>query len=108
MITNNNTRYLNEDVLKKIQFAFALMVLTALFSVMAHAGMDTTFDGWVDAMTAWIEGSLGKGISIAFVVVGIVMGVVRQSLISFAIGVGCALGLNYTPAVINGMFTAFM
>ncbi|MEZ9922388.1 TraA family conjugative transfer protein, partial [Vibrio breoganii] len=52
--------------------------------------------------------SLGKGIAIAFVMVGIVMGVVRQSLMAFAIGVGAALGLNYTPTIIGNLFTAIL
>ncbi|NAX35470.1 pili assembly chaperone [Vibrio sp. V27_P1S3P104] len=77
-------------------------------SALAHAGTDNTFGSWVDQMTDWVEGSLGKGIAISFVIVGIIMGVVRQSLMAFAIGVGAALGLIYAPGIINNMFSAVL
>uniref|UniRef100_UPI00398498E0 TraA family conjugative transfer protein n=1 Tax=Vibrio parahaemolyticus TaxID=670 RepID=UPI00398498E0 len=52
--------------------------------------------------------SLGKGVSIAFVIVGIVIGIMRQSLMAFAVGVGAALGMNYTPDIISSMFSAVL
>ena len=97
---------ISEDMKMRVLFFLSLCVLVAVMQLMAHAGSDDTFDDWVTEMSGWLQGSLGKGVSIAFVLVGIVMGVVRQSLMAFAIGVGAALGLNYTPDVISGMFTA--
>lgn len=110
MITSNTvpTTETGTDLKMKVAFFVSLLVLTALMATMVHAGSDATFDGWVDKMEAWLEGSLGKGVSIAFVIVGIVMGVTRQSLMAFAVGVGAALGMNYTPAIIGTMFTAFL
>lgn len=98
----------NENKKQQIVFFAGLMLLTALMAVMAHAGNDTTFDTWTDKMTEWLQGSLGKGVSIAFVLVGIVIGITRQSLMAFAIGVGAALGLNYTPDILGSMFTAVL
>lgn len=114
MITNNAVNDGFNEVTTKnkfkanLGFLFSVMVLVLVMSAMTHAGTDTTFDGWVTNMEDWIKGSLGKGVSIAFVIVGIVMGVVRQSLMAFAIGIGAALGLNYTPTIIGTMFTAFL
>lgn len=104
-----NTKQLNvsEDMTMRIAFFLSLLVLVMLISLMAHAaGTDTTFSAWVDEMTNWIKGSLGKGVSIAFILVGIIMGITRQSLMAFAIGVGAALGLNYTPDIVSTMFSA--
>lgn len=103
-----NTQFnVSEDMKMRIAFFMSLLVLVMLMSLMAHAGgADVTFSAWVDEMTAWIKGSLGKGVSIAFILVGIIMGITRQSLMSFAIGIGAALGLNYTPDIVNTMFTA--
>lgn len=98
----------NENKKQQILFFAGLMLLTALIAVMAHAGTDATFDDWTDKMTDWLQGSLGKGVSIAFVLVGIVIGITRQSLMAFAIGVGAALGLNYTPDILGSMFTAVL
>lgn len=99
---------LSEDGVMKLKFFLSLCVLAVVMSAMAQAGSDTTFDAWGDQMEEWLTGSLGKAVSIAFVVVGIVMGVVRQSLMAFAVGVGAALGLNYTPDVIDTMFSALI
>lgn len=106
-MTNQNFTA-SENTMMNIKFFVSLMVLAMLMSALAHAGTDNTFGSWVTQMTDWVEGSLGKGISIAFVIVGIVMGVVRQSLMAFAIGVGAALGLNYAPDIITGMFSAVL
>ncbi|BBM67921.1 hypothetical protein VA249_45670 (plasmid) [Vibrio alfacsensis] len=109
MITANNVNFTaSENALMKTKFFLSLIVLACIMSALATAGSDATFDTWVDQMTNWLEGSLGKGVSIAFVIVGIVMGVMRQSLMAFAVGVGAALGMNYTPDVISGMFSAVL
>lgn len=97
---------LNEEAKEKAKFLLSLFVLMLVMATFAHAGGDQTFSGWVDTMEEWLEGSLGKGVSISFILVGIIMGVTRQSLMAFATGVGAALGLNYAPAVIGGMFSA--
>jgi conjugal transfer pilus assembly protein TraA len=95
----------NEKALKLGLFA-SLLALSVVSTSAALAGADTTFSAWVTQMTGWIEGSLGLGISIAFVIIGIVYGAAKQNLMAFAIGVGAALGLNYTPAILTSMFTA--
>ena len=109
MATNNNVSFTaTENNLMRMKFALSLVVLAVVFSAFAFAGGDKTFDTWVNQMTAWLTGSLGKGVSIAFVTVGIIIGVMRQSLMAFAVGVGAALGLNYTPTIITGMFSAVL
>lgn len=102
----NNRPPVSDNTQKKAQLFLSLIVLAVVMGTMAYAGTDATFDGWVTQMTDWMEGSLGKGVAIAFVLVGIVMGVVRQSLMAFAVGVGAALGLNYAPTIISTMFSA--
>lgn len=109
MFTNSLPEPMTQERKQQIMFFAGVVILTLLMSTLAQAsGTDTTFDKWVDTMTAWLEGSLGKGISIAFVLVGIIMGITRQSLMAFAIGVGAALGLNYAPTILDSMFTAII
>lgn len=88
----------------QILFMGSLMILSVVLSSMSYAGTDATFDAWVTQMQSMLDGSLGKGIAIGFVIVGIVMGMVQQSLMAFAIGIGAALGLIYIPDVIDAMF----
>ncbi|MBF0391709.1 MAG: hypothetical protein HQL38_03405 [Alphaproteobacteria bacterium] len=72
----------------------------------AWAGADTTFDDvWV-TLSDWIRGSLGKVIALGFVGVGLISGMVRQSLTGFATGVGAGVGLYTSPDVVEEMITA--
>ena len=98
----------NENLLKQLQFFLALIVLAAVMSALVQAGTDTTFDSWSDEMEDWLTGSFGKAVSLAFVVVGMVGAVMRESLMPLAVGVGAALGMNYARPVIDGMFTAIL
>lgn len=92
---------------KKFSYLLTFIFVSTMTNP-AFAGADTTFSSWVSQMTDWVEGSLGLGISIAFVIIGIVYGAAKQNLMAFAIGVGAALGLNYTPSILNSMFTAMV
>ncbi|MBU2952239.1 TraA family conjugative transfer protein [Marinobacter sp. F3R08] len=90
-------------------FAFALMA-SAVFVLTP----DTAFAGtggasfepvWND-LKEWMQGTLGRIIAAAIVVVGIIAGVARQSLMAFAIGLFGGFGLYYTPDVLENIVTA--
>lgn len=99
---------LQDETKNKLMLFSGLIVLSLMMSVLANAGTDTTFDAWTDTMVGWMEGSLGKGIAIAAIIIGAISGAARGSLMAFAIGVGFALGMFYTPDVIDSMFTAVL
>jgi len=82
-------------------------MLATLLPVMAIAGTGgTEFEEIWGTLTDWIEGTLGRIIAAAIVVVGIVAGIVRQSLIAFAIGIGGGMGLYNTPGIIEEIMGA--
>lgn len=64
------------------------------------------FDTVWTTLTDWMQGTLGKIASGAMILVGIIAGVARQSLMAFAVGVGGGIGLYNTPTVIDLMMTA--
>lgn len=73
----------------------------------AYAGTTgTEFDSIYTTVTGWVEGTLGRLISVVAVVAGLAMGVMRGAVIPFLIGIGVALGLNSAPTIINGIVTA--
>lgn len=64
------------------------------------------FDDIWTTMKDWIQGTLGRIISGSMILVGIFMGIARQNLMAFAIGIGGGIGLYNTPEVIEQMMGA--
>lgn len=84
--------------------AAMLMVTTA-----AQAGTGgSEFSDIYDLLTGWSKGTLGKVMAVGMFLVGIGMGIVKQSVMAAVTGVGGALVLNYGPAVIDNVFTALI
>ena len=83
--------------------ALALLAVLPAF-VMAGTG-GTEFDPVWTLVTDWTQGALGRIISGAIVLIGIVGGIARQSLMSFAVGIGGGVGLFYAPTIIDAVVT---
>lgn len=64
---------------------------------------DTEFGRIYSTVEGWTLGYLGKTIAISFFLVGMVIGVTRQSLKAVAIGLGCSLSIYYFPHVIDAL-----
>jgi conjugal transfer pilus assembly protein TraA len=60
---------------------------------------------WI-TLQDWIEGTLGRIIAAGIVIVGIVAGIARQSLMAFAIGIAGGMGLYNTPTIIDEIMGA--
>jgi conjugal transfer pilus assembly protein TraA len=58
------------------------------------------------SLTEWAQGNVGKTISLGMILVGIVAGIARQSLMAFAVGIGGGLGLYNCPTIIDTVFNA--
>ncbi|MEQ9151895.1 MAG: TraA family conjugative transfer protein [Parvibaculum sp.] len=88
--------------------AVGLVAVTALVLVPdhAHAGADPTFDDVWTTLRDWAQGSLGKVLAGGFVMTGLAAGIVRQSLMSFATGVGGGVGVYVAPDVIEEIVQA--
>lgn len=72
---------------------------------LAGTGGDTFDSIWI-TLTEWMQGTLGRVVAGSMVLVGIVSGIVRQSIMSFATGVGGGVGLYNTPTIIDSIMTA--
>lgn len=82
----------------------ALLVLM-MSSAMAGGGGDEFDEVW-DTIEDWTTGTLGKIIAGAMILVGIIGGVARQSLMAFAVGISGAMGLNYAPEIVSSIMSA--
>lgn len=85
---------------------FAAVAALALFPEPAYAGADPTFDDVWTTLRDWAQGSLGKVLAGGFVMTGLAAGIVRQSLMSFATGVGGGVGVYVAPDVIEEIVQA--
>lgn len=88
----------------------AVMVLMAVSlitpeSVLAGTG-GTEFASVWTTLSDWMQGTLGKIASGAMILVGIIAGVARQSLMAFGVGIGGGVGLYNTPTIIDNVMTA--
>lgn len=87
-----------------------LAVTMMLFSGVALAGDaqdgTTAFNSVWTTLQEWIQGTLGRIVAVSMILVGIVAGIARQSLMAFAIGIAGGMGLYNTPTIVNGIMGA--
>lgn len=83
------------------------LVISFMFANQAYAGTGgTEFDDVWTTITDWTQGTLGRIVAGAMILVGIVGGIARQSLMAFAMGIGGGVGLYNTPTVVESIMTA--
>ncbi|MBA0932005.1 hypothetical protein H0O87_23495, partial [Escherichia coli] len=85
--------------------ALGLMALMISKPSFAGTGGDAFTDVW-DTLKDWTQGTLGRIVAGAMVLVGIVGGIARQSLMAFALGIGGGMGLYNTPTVVESVMSA--
>ncbi|GLR77528.1 MULTISPECIES: TraA family conjugative transfer protein [Azospirillum] len=88
----------------QVALALALIVAFTAGDVFAGTGGTAFDDIWL-TLTDWTQGTLGRIIAGSMVVVGLVGGVARQSLMPLGLGVGSGMGLYNTPTVIDSIMT---
>ncbi len=97
---------------KNMTLLAAVAVATILASGAVLAGADATFGttgagvGPVGTMSGWLQGSMGKMFAIGALAVGLGIGIVKQSVMSVAVGTGIALAASTGPTVLSAIFTA--
>lgn len=91
---------------ERVTFFVILSAILLLMMNSAVAGGGDEFDDVWDRLEDWTTGTLGKIIAGAMILVGIIGGVARQSLMAFAVGIAGAMGLNYAPEIVGTIMTA--
>jgi len=82
-------------------------VLLLVWASAAWAGAEgDEFQTLYDTVSGWSQGYLGKLIAISSFITGMAIGIVRQSLMAIAVGVGAGMAVQYTPEIIETMVTA--
>jgi conjugal transfer pilus assembly protein TraA len=85
--------------------SIAPMALVLVASTSALAGTDTTFDAIYQQIRGWAEGSLGKLMAVSAFLIGMGIGLVRQSAIAVVVGLTFALIFAFGPSIIDSIVT---
>jgi conjugal transfer pilus assembly protein TraA len=86
--------------------ALALGICTVLAAGTAVAGSsDTEFEMLYDRLSNWSQGYLGKSISLMFLLVGLGVGVIRNSILGAIVCVAAAMALFIGPMIIDQIVT---
>lgn len=93
---------------RSLQLAGGLAVASAALMADAHAGTGgtTTFGNLEKRVIGWAEGSLGVIIAVSALLIGLAMGIMRQSAAAVVIGLVIALSLYFGPTIIESVLTA--
>ena len=83
----------------------AVLVLVLPDMVQAASSSGPLTDVYT-TLTSWTQGNVGKTSALAMILVGVIAGIARQSLMAFAVGLGGGLGLYNAPTMIDTVFNA--
>lgn len=74
---------------------------------LCHAGTGgTEFTATYQEIVGWLQGDLGRLIASSLLLVGLVMGVVRQSIMAAVPAIACGLVATVAPTIIGAVVTA--
>lgn len=82
-----------------------VLLLACIGAAQAGAGGSEFDDVWM-TLRDWTQGTLGRIVCGAMILVGVTGGIARQSLLPFATGVGGGIGLYNAPEVIESVMSA--
>lgn len=103
---------LSKSLLNREQMLTALIIaglcLMAVFPEQAFAvGKEgAAFDTIWDTISGWIKGGLGRLLCGLMMLVGVIAGIARQSLMAFGVGVGGGIILHNLPAIVTMLIGA--
>ncbi len=106
-----NINVINSKLRTPKGLSLLLIALVAIAAVSAPdvamaGGGGTEFDEVWTTIKDWTQGTLGRIIAGALILVGIVGGIARQSLMAFAIGIGGGMGLYNSPVIVESIMGA--
>lgn len=91
------------NTLNKAAIVAAVLIIPAL-AIAGTGGAE--FTAAYTTISGWASGFLGKLLTVGLLVVGIAMGMVRQTIGAVVPAVGAALALQVGPGVLNSIVSA--
>lgn len=92
--------------MKKIHVLLALMAAMLLPQIALAGTGGTEFSSAYTLVTGWVQGELGRLLAISLLIVGVGMGIVKQSVMAAVPAIGAGLVVNVAPTIIGLLVTA--
>ena len=89
---------------KVAQYA-ALIAVALTVNVAMAATTGQEFKGLADMVTGWSEGYLGMALGLTAFLIGLAVGLMKQTIMPCIVGLGVGLAATLGPGIIKGMFT---
>ncbi|TNC80104.1 MAG: hypothetical protein C9356_15715 [Oleiphilus sp.] len=89
-----------------IATAAAIAVPSVLYAALPASGPALDFQAAMQQVQDWTEGTLGALLAFSLLVVGIGMGIMRQSIAAVVPGVASAIALSQGPGILLTIFGA--
>ncbi len=93
-------------------FKWSLAAVIAVWALLLFADpsfANTTggseFKSLYDLISGWAKGYLGRAIAVSFLVVGLLTGLIRGSVIAAVTAIGAAVALLMLPTIVDAIFT---
>lgn len=83
--------------------AVVALALTANLAMAATTGAE--FKGLADMVSGWSEGYLGMALGLTAFLIGLAVGLMKQTIMPCIVGLGVGLAATLGPSIIKGMFT---
>lgn len=99
------TQRVNQRKAVKVAATIALG-LVASSAMAATTGQE--FKGLADMLKGWSEGYLGLALGLTAFVIGLAVGLMKQTIMPALVGIGVALAATLGPGIISSMFTAII
>lgn len=84
----------------------ALVAMSALAANAMAAQTGQEFRGISTMLSGWTTGGLGLTLALAAFVIGLAVGIMKQTIMPAVVGIGVALAATLGPGIIQAMFTA--
>ena len=102
---NKTINFLKDN--KMSLYALAFLTFAVLAMSVSNAGSEgKEFSSVYDMLTGWAQGTLGRIICIAIVLVGIAGSVKNGTLMPIVIAIGAAIVLYNAPSIVDGILSA--
>jgi conjugal transfer pilus assembly protein TraA len=89
--------------MKTIVLTTGLVLSLVAVGAMASTTGSTEFGAIYTRLTQWTDGTLGRIIALGMIIVGLGIGVVRQSIMGVVVGVGGGLVMSQAPTLVSGI-----